>query len=322
VTSIQTTAFYGDTSLATVTMPGHAPTFGSTVFSRAGTIFINGSDATWTAAVATAVLPMTLSAFSDAYSYNTAGGSTAPASSSAADGSSITLASAATKSGYTFSGWNDGTTTYAAGATYTLASAGAAIVFTAQWTVAPSAPQYVMDYFSYSDASLGVVPQNGIGIDNTPITLAAAPVRSGYTFSGWNDGTTTYPGGAKYVLTSAGNPILFSAIWVPATLTTSTVTATVTSPAAPQLTSFVGTKHGLIATFSSSDQTATSFLCRVSNGHDVFVRTATMTPAVGQSSYVCSFGGLEAPHRYRVWVTALNQNGSSAFASTTAVTHR
>ncbi|MHB1905515.1 MAG: InlB B-repeat-containing protein, partial [Acidimicrobiales bacterium] len=70
----------------------------------------------------------------DTYSYDTAGGSTAPAGGSGANGSTITLASAPTRSGYTFGGWSDGTSTYAAGASYTLSSNGAAIVFTAQWT--------------------------------------------------------------------------------------------------------------------------------------------------------------------------------------------
>jgi hypothetical protein len=247
----------------------------------------------------------------DAYSYNTNGGSTAPASGSGNDGSTIALASAPTQSGYTFGGWSDGTTTYAAGATYTLSSSGAAIVFTAQWTT--NASPYVMDYFSYSDPSLLVVPQNGIGIDNTPITLAVAPVRSGYTFTGWNDGTKTYAAGTKYVLASAGNPILFTAVW--------TLNTKPSVPATPQIISFVGTKHGLVTTFSPTDKLATSFLCRISNGHNVFVRASTMNQSPSQTSYVCAFGSLYAPRRYRVWVTALNQYGSSPFASTTAVAH-
>jgi hypothetical protein len=249
-------------------------------------------------------------AITDAYSYNTNGGSTAPASGSGNDGSTITLASSPTQSGYTFGGWNDGTTTYAAGASYTLSSNGSAIVFTAQWTVAT--PVYAMDYFSYSDPSVGVVPQNGIGIDNTPITLAVAPVRSGYSFAGWNDGTKTYAAGAKYVLSSNGNPILFTAVWTSSTKPT--------PPAAPTITSFVGTKHGLVTTFSPTDKLATSFLCRISNGHNVFIRASTMNQSSSQTSYVCAFGTLYAPRRYRVWVTALNQYGSSPFASTTAVT--
>jgi uncharacterized repeat protein (TIGR02543 family) len=246
----------------------------------------------------------------DAYSYNTNGGSAAPSAGSGTDGTTIVLAAAPTQSGFTFGGWSDGTATYPAGATYTLASNGSPIGFVAQWT--SSAPQYVMDYFSYSDPSVGVVPQNGIGIDNTPITLGIAPVRSGYTFGGWYDGTKTYAAGSKYVLASAGNPILFTAVW--------TLNATPTPPAAPHIISFVGTKHGLVATFSPTDKLATSFLCRISNGHNVFVRASTMNQATGKTTYVCAFGALYAPRRYRVWVTALNQYGSSPFTSTTAVT--
>ena len=47
-------------------------------------------------------------------------------------GNSITLASAPSKTGYTFGGWNDGNTTYAAGASYTVTSN---VTLTAQWTV-------------------------------------------------------------------------------------------------------------------------------------------------------------------------------------------
>jgi uncharacterized repeat protein (TIGR02543 family) len=316
VTSFGSDAFNGDTLLTNVYFLGNAPTFGSANFTTAGYLYHFPNKTGWNLVAATAVSPLVLTNYYvDAYSYNTNGGSTAPASGSGNDGSTIALASAPTQSGYTFAGWSDGTSTYAAGATYTLSSGGASIVFTAQWT--SNAPQYVMDYFSYSDPSLGVVPQNGIGIDNTPITLAAAPARSGYTFAGWSDGTNTYAAGSSYTLQSAGNAITLTAEWAPIVTTTPP-----TAPAAPTLTSLVGTKNGLVATFSPSDQTATSYVCKVSNGKDVFVRTATMTQTAGQSSYVCSFTALNAAQRYRVWVTAVNQYGSSTFASTTAVTQR
>ncbi|HXN60990.1 MAG TPA: InlB B-repeat-containing protein, partial [Acidimicrobiales bacterium] len=69
----------------------------------------------------------------DDYSFNAAGGAPTPASASGLDGTTITLPGAPTLSGYAFAGWNDGTTTYGAGATYTLSSGGSPIVFTAQW---------------------------------------------------------------------------------------------------------------------------------------------------------------------------------------------
>ena len=43
--------------------------------------------------------------------------------------------------------------------------------------------------------------------------MPAAPTRAGYTFSGWNNGTTTYGAGATYTLSSAGTPIVFTAQW-------------------------------------------------------------------------------------------------------------
>ena len=67
--------------------------------------------------------------------YNLNGGSgTTPTQAATTAGSTFTLASAdgITKDSYTFAGWNDGTTTYAAGATYTMPANN--ITLTAQWT--------------------------------------------------------------------------------------------------------------------------------------------------------------------------------------------
>ena len=47
----------------------------------------------------------------------------------------------ATKEGYTFTGWNDGTTTYAGGAEYTVS---ADVTFTAQWTEIPAGATYTL----------------------------------------------------------------------------------------------------------------------------------------------------------------------------------
>ena len=155
---------------------------------------------------------------SDAYSYNTAGGSTAPAGGSGLDGTTITLAPAPTKAGYTFTGWSDGTTVYAAGATYTLASDGSAIVFTAQWTANAS------DAYSYNTAGGSTAPAGGSGLDGTTITLAPAPTKAGYTFTGWSDGTTVYAAGATYTLASDGSAIVFTAQWTANAIQTYTVT--------------------------------------------------------------------------------------------------
>ena len=116
----------------------------------------------------------------DDYSYAANGGSgTAPASGSGLDGTKITLATNTfTNPGFTFAGWNDGTTTYAAGATYTLSSGGGAITFAAQWTANAT------DTVTFNaEGGSAVSPKSGP--DGTTITLPSTPTRAGYTFDGW-----------------------------------------------------------------------------------------------------------------------------------------
>ena len=60
-------------------------------------------------------------------------------------------------SGYAFAGWNDGTTTYGAGATYTLSSGGSPIVFTAQWGANAT------DDYSFNTAGGSPSPDRGLG---------------------------------------------------------------------------------------------------------------------------------------------------------------
>ena len=73
-----------------------------------------------------------------------------------------------TEPGYTFAGWSDGNATYGAGATYTSASNGSAIVLTATWTANAS------DAYSYAPGTgSGTAPAGGSGLDGTTIVLAA-----------------------------------------------------------------------------------------------------------------------------------------------------
>ncbi len=93
----------------------------------------------------------------DDYSFNAAGGAPTPASGSGLDGTTITLPGAPTQAGYAFAGWNDGTTTYGAGATYTLSSGGTPIVFTAQWGANAT------DDYSFNPAGGSPTPTVGLG---------------------------------------------------------------------------------------------------------------------------------------------------------------
>ena len=107
------------------------------------------------------------------------------------------------KAGYTFGGWSDGTSTYAAGATYTMGAAD--VVLTAQWT--PNATNTV----TYNSQG-GSAVSSGSGLQGTTLTLASAPTYAGHTFTGWNtlsNGTgTSYAAGDIYTL--AGDVTLFA----------------------------------------------------------------------------------------------------------------
>lgn len=81
-------------------------------------------------------------------------------------GSEITLPEAPTKANYTFSGWNDGTSTYQAGQEYTVNSN---VTFTAQWTengVDYVTLPYVWEGGTKSDLNaVGGITSDGLGTD-------------------------------------------------------------------------------------------------------------------------------------------------------------
>jgi uncharacterized repeat protein (TIGR02543 family) len=194
----------------TITLPGVPTQAGYTFggWSNGTTAYSAGTTYTLSSAGSAIVFTAQWSAnATDAYSFNAMGGAPTPTSGSGLDGTTITLPSAPTQPGYTLSGWSNGTTTYSAGATYTLSSGGSAIVFTAKWSANPS------DGYSFNAAGGMPTPSSGSGLDGTTITLPGAPTRAGYTFSGWSNGTTTYSAGATYTLSSGGTPIGFTAEW-------------------------------------------------------------------------------------------------------------
>lgn len=88
--------------------------------------------------------------------------------------------------GYTFTGWSDGSSTYAAGYTFTAASAG--MTFTATWR----ANLHHVVFLSGNGATgtppaaVDVATDASIGFGQPGLT------RPGYVFAGWSDGTTTF----------------------------------------------------------------------------------------------------------------------------------
>jgi uncharacterized repeat protein (TIGR02543 family) len=108
-------------------------------------------------------------------------------------GTTVTLTSAPTKTGYTFNNWLDSSgVTHAAGSSFTVLQNS---VLQAQWTAVLYPVTYALNGAS------GTLPLQSSLAMNSPFTISStAPVRSGYIFTGWSDGTNVYPAGATYVI--------------------------------------------------------------------------------------------------------------------------
>ena len=108
------------------------------------------------------------------------------------NGTIVPLSAAPTRTGYTFNNWLDSSNiTRAAQSSFTMVQNS---VLQAQWTAILYPVTYALN------GATGTLPlQSSLAI-NSPFTVATAPVRAGYTFSGWSDGTNVYPAGSTYVI--------------------------------------------------------------------------------------------------------------------------
>lgn len=114
---------------------------------------------------------------------------------------SVTLPAAPTApTGKVFGGWSDGTTTYGAGASYTLS---ADVAFTAVWNDA----YYDVKFYDGSTEYSSLAQNVAYG---TSINLPAAQTKSGFRFDGWMLGQTKYNAGAAYTVTDNAD---FTAAW-------------------------------------------------------------------------------------------------------------
>ena len=123
--------------------------------------------------------------------YDANGGSSTPASQSAKSGSSVVLAAAITKPGYTFAGWKIGSVVYAAGSSYKLTSS---VTATAQWTE-DSDPVYTVTFDKNASGASGDDLPSVMVTSGGSITLPEATLweYDGYSFTGWSKtaGATT-----------------------------------------------------------------------------------------------------------------------------------
>jgi len=164
------------------------------------------------------------------FSYQLNGGtSTPPSSGTALHGETITVASAPTRNGFTFAGWNDGAATRNAGSTVTLTSN---LVFVAQWTAQSFAINYLPNYPGATETmTAGSYVSGGVPhvIANNGFT------RVGWRFTGWNtqangSGTAFAPG-AGYDTTTA---LSLFAQWSPQSYTITYNSNAATRGSAPE----------------------------------------------------------------------------------------
>jgi uncharacterized repeat protein (TIGR02543 family) len=118
------------------------------------------------------------------------------------DGQVITANAAPTRTGYTFAGWVDQNNVAVVGSTFTVASN--RYLLYATWTP----ENYAITYNTAGGSTPEATFTKQLG---QSFTVAAAPTKTGHTFTGWSDGTTIVNPGVTYnVLTS---PVTLTAQW-------------------------------------------------------------------------------------------------------------
>ncbi len=111
-----------------------------------------------------------------------------------------------TLTNFHFGGWNDGTSTYASGATYTVGTAN--IILTAVWIADSYSVTYLLNGGS------GVTPTQAAKSRAQTFVVAASTgfTYSGFTFDGWLADTTSYAAGSTF--TMGLTAVTLTAKWV------------------------------------------------------------------------------------------------------------
>jgi uncharacterized repeat protein (TIGR02543 family) len=111
-----------------------------------------------------------------------------------------------TRANYTFAGWSDGTTIYAAGSSIPNISGN--VTLTAQWSRITYSITFVADVSGVTDLPDPVSIESGETFDISGFSAT----RLGYTITGWSDGTTVYSvdGNTSFTVTA---PVTLTAQW-------------------------------------------------------------------------------------------------------------
>lgn len=155
-----------------------------------GANIVYGAGNTYVVSDSNVTLTAQWSANSYSVSYDLAQGSSAvPATEIKVFASSWSLPSAPTRVGYNFADWFDGANGYAAGASYTLTTAGN-LTLTARWN---AIVYYKVTYDL--NGGLGDAPVQDPLENGQSFTLPANPQKTGFSFTGWSYNNQVYSAG-------------------------------------------------------------------------------------------------------------------------------
>ena len=135
----------------------------------------------------------------------TSSGSSVPTQSALEESETFVIGSAGTRAGFQFDGWSDGVSIYFPDSEFTIGTSN--IILAAQWTAVFTV--------TYSEGLGSGTPSTET--DSYPggyvlvVATDAGISRSGFTFSGWSDGTTTYQAGDIYTLVASN--VTLTARW-------------------------------------------------------------------------------------------------------------
>lgn len=258
----------------------------TTASGSGGTSYADSGSATLTT-LSDVILYAKWTAASFAVTYSTDGGSTAPTQSDTMYGATFTLPTAPTKSGSNFLGWETASNIYAPGSTFTMPAS--TVSFIARWSQITYAITYALN------GGAGATPTQANVASGGSFTTAAAPTKSGFTFTGWSDGATST--NAATSISNVTSNITLTAQW------------TIAAPGVPGTPTAAPGNGSATITISapSTGGTPSSYTVTASPGG----ATCTVT-APGTS---CTVSPLTNGTAYTFTSTATNSAGTSTSAS-------
>jgi uncharacterized repeat protein (TIGR02543 family) len=248
-----------------------------------------------------------------AITYNTAGGSTPAATFTKQMGQTFTVAAAPTKTGYTFTGWSDGTSNFGAGVTYYVATS--AVTLTAQW----SANIYTI-VFDWNGGSGSTTSNGSFTVGGSAVTLPAVGdhVKDGYTFAGWS---TTDTGS---LISGGYSPTADSTLY--AIWGTGSYTISYDANGGSVSTASASILNG--STLTLPTPTRTSFVfdgwyTASTGGSLIGVAAATYQPTQSRTAYArwiqASIYGIAASALTRIGTTTASSSSTSTFSSSNGI---